>query len=439
MTALKIERINGMLLSEETLWKFFPRGQSNLDTIKDKVQLIVDTVQKGKDNAIKEFTKQFDKINLSETPLRVTEEEIDKAFELIPASVTGALKTAKINIEKFHAAQIREEWSIETSKGVKAGQIMRPIESVGLYIPGGKAVYPSSVLMEAIPAKVAGVKKLILCSPPQKDGNVDPAILVAARLCEVDYIFRCGGAQAIAGMAYGTESIPNVQKIVGPGNKWVAAAKQLVSHVCAIDNPAGPSEILLVVDGNVNPKWAAFDLLAQAEHGPDNVAILLSDNEKIIEQILTELSIITENSPRKDLIEKNLNDYGLVITANNTEEILRVINMIAAEHLQLSVVNPRDLLPDIYNAGAIFLGEYSPVPLGDYCAGTNHVLPTAGYAKTYSGLSTLDFVKIIDVLDCSKEGLRNLAPTLKEIARFEGLDGHIDAVLERLDEGSGKK
>ena len=316
---------------------------------------------------------------------------------------------------------------------------MRPLERVGLYIPGGKAVYPGTVLMTAVPAKVAGVKELIICFPPQLDGKVASAILVAARLCGVDHVYRCGGAQAIAGMAYGTETITKVQKIVGPGNKWVAAAKQLVATECAIDNPAGPSEVLVVVDETTNSEWAAYDLLAQAEHGPDNVAILLSDNATKTEEIISKLWELINSSDRNEILTQNLIEKGLIIELYSDDpdfrqqERLRMINLVAAEHLHVEIQNSPALLPLIKNAGAIFLGPFSPVPLGDYCAGTNHVLPTSGYARFYSGLSTFDFVKVMDVLDCTPTGLMNLEAILTPIANFEGLGGHRDTVKARAD------
>lgn len=426
-----IKKINGNQLNESNIGQYLPRGQENLDKVLPIVRDILHQVKTRGNDAILEYTKKFDKLP-DGVPLEVTEKDIDLAFQHTTPELITALKNAKLNIEKFHKAQIREEWFIETSAGVKTGQIMRPLERVGLYIPGGQAVYPSSVLMTAAVAKIAGVKELVLCSPPQKDGEIASAILVAAKLCGVDKIFRCGGAQAIAGMAYGTQTIPKVQKIVGPGNKWVAAAKQLVNDVCAIDNPAGPSEILLVVDEKSNPLWAAYDLLAQSEHGPDNVSVLLSPNEKIANDILVQLNKIVSNSPRKDIIADNFTRLSLIIIEPIKTEMLRLINLVATEHLHLHIQGAKDWLPKINNAGAIFLGPNSPVPLGDYCAGTNHVLPTVGYARFYSGLSTFDFMKVIDVLDCSADGLKQLAPILKPIAEFEGLDGHRDAVFVRL-------
>jgi histidinol dehydrogenase len=428
---LSIRNIRGAALTEATIGQYLPRGQENLEKIKEDVEKILQDVRANGDKAINAYTQKFDGIDMTNRGIEVSEEEINAAFNQVKPELVEALKKAKGNIEKFHRAQIREDWFIETMPGVRTGQIMRPIQRAGLYVPGGTAVYPSSVLMEAVPAKVAGVEQLILCSPPQKDGQVASAILVAARICGVNKIFRCGGAQAVAGMAYGTESIPKVQKIVGPGNKWVAAAKQLVSNECAIDNPAGPSEILLIADETTNPEWAAYDLLAQAEHGPDNVAVLLSGSEEINLRILTALEELVNSSGRSSILVDNLNKYGLSIVAKSEEQILELINLISTEHLHIQTKDPQKWLPLIKNAGAIFLGGYSPVPLGDYCAGTNHVLPTAGYAKVYSGLSSFDFMKFMDVLDCNATGLNELAEILKPIAEFEGLTGHRDAVLAR--------
>jgi histidinol dehydrogenase len=431
-SSFTIKKVKGEDLNESNIGQFLPRGQENLDTVLPIVREILSQVKIRGNEAILEYTRKFDKLPDGKS-LEVTATDIDNAFQHTSPELIVALKKAKENIEKFHKAQIRDEWFIETSNGVKTGQIMRPLQRVGLYIPGGQAVYPSSVLMTAAVAKIAGVKELILCSPPQKDGEIASAILVAAKICGVDKIFRCGGAQAVAGMAYGTKTIPKVQKIVGPGNKWVAAAKQLVNDVCAIDNPAGPSEILLVVDENSDPLWSAYDLLAQAEHGPDNVSVLLAPSEAVANPILDQLKKIVSESPRNAIIADNLTRLSLVIVEPLKIEMIRIINLIATEHLHLHISNAKEWLPEINNAGAIFLGPYSPVPLGDYCAGTNHVLPTVGYARFYSGLSTFDFMKMIDILDCSQGGLKNLAPTLKEIAEFEGLIGHRDAVLARIE------
>ncbi len=430
---IQIRRINGKDLTEDTVSQFLVRGAEGLEEIKDTVQSILFDVKSNGDSALKQYTEKFDNIDYSQLEIRVSEEEIDEAFEMLDESLIEALKEAKQNIHKFHKAQYRSDWFIEIQDGVKAGQLMRPISDVGLYVPGGKAVYPSSVLMTAVPAKVAGVKRLVVCSPPQADGKVSSEILVASRLCEVDEVLRIGGAQAIGALAYGTESIKPVQKIVGPGNKWVAAAKQLVANVCGIDNPAGPSEVLVIDDGSYPPKWSAFDILAQSEHGPDNVSILLSESWETIEAILEELNQIVEFSPRREYVQDNLEKFGLIIDSNNPNETLRLLNLIAAEHLQLNVKDARDWLPKIQNAGAVFLGGNSPVPLGDYCAGTNHVLPTAGYARMYSGLSLLDFVKVMDVLECEPKGLQDLYQIMKPIAEFEGLVGHRDCVKVRLE------
>jgi histidinol dehydrogenase len=432
-----IQQISSMELTEATIKNYLPRAQEHIGDIVDKVRQILDRVKKEGDSAIQDLSLQFDRIDpnkkdaFRKLPLRITPQEIQDAYAATDPALIDALKRAKANIEKFHAGQLHKEWEIETVPGVRTGQIFRPLERVGLYIPGGQAVYPSTVLMTAAVAKIAGVPELVLCSPPQADGTVASAILVAADLCKVDYIFRCGGAQAIAGMAYGTKSIPPVMKIVGPGNKWVAAAKQAVSGICAIDNPAGPSEILLVVDENTNPEWAAYDMLAQIEHGPDNVAVCLSQSQGILNKISGALTYLVEKSPRKAILEENLKKYGLYIKAMSQKEMIRIINIIAAEHLHLNLADARKLLPEIRNAGAVFLGPYSPVPLGDYCAGTNHVLPTAGYARFYSGLSTRDFIKEMDVLECNREGLGELAKILQPIADFEGLPAHRDAVLIR--------
>lgn len=423
-------------LTEQNIAQFLPRGQENLDTIKPTVSTIIQNVQTQGDVALIEYTQKFDKVDLTALGIEVSELEFEEAKKQMTPELRNALDQAKKNIETFHSAQIHPDWSIETQTGVNTGQIFRPLERVGLYIPGGLAVYPSTVLMTAIPAKVAGVKDIILCSPPQKDGKVASAILYAARLCGVSKVYRCGGAQAIAAMAYGTNTIRPVQKIVGPGNKWVAAAKQIISTKCAIDNPAGPSEVLVAVDCTTNAEYAAWDLFAQIEHGPENVAVLLSQDSTKTREIIENLEKIVSTNPRREIVEKNLRAYSLIIELTEPEiielEMIRIINLIAPEHLHLESQSAKKMIPKINNSGAIFIGPYSPVPLGDYCAGTNHVLPTAGYARMYSGLSSYDFGKFIDVLECSPQGIVKLEKILTPIAEFEGLKGHRDAVQSRV-------
>lgn len=431
--------IEGNKFLEDGVDKYLPRSAIQLESVKDEVKKYIDDVKNQGDLAVIKYTAQFDKINLKENEIKVTPQEIKTAYTFVSQELITALKSAIVNIKKFHKAQIRESWEIETSEGVKVGQIYRPLESVGLYIPGGRAAYPSTVIMTAIPAQVAGVNNIILCSPPNnleingvKYSGIVPSVLVAANECGIKNIYKVGSAWAIAAMAYGTKTIPKVQKIIGPGNKYVNAAKLIVKDIVSIDNPAGPSEIGIIADETANPEYVAYDLISQVEHDPDNVGVLISSSLKLIEATIKELEKTIKIAPRKDIILRSLKEYGLAIKTKDLAESIRVSNEFAPEHLEILTKGPKSVMKDIVNAGAIFLGENSPVPLGDYCAGSNHVLPTGGSSKRYSGLSTMEFLKIIDYVDCSKKGLENLASILSPIAEFEGLPGHNDAVKIRL-------
>jgi len=323
---------------------------------------------------------------------------------------------------------------MEIAEGVTLGQVTRPLASVGIYVPGGKAAYPSSVLMCAIPAKVAGVKKIIVCSPPGKSGDVNPALLVAVDIAGVSELYRVGGAQAIAAMAYGTGTVPKVDKIVGPGNVFVTAAKLEVSKDVAIDIPAGPSEVLIIADETGKASYIASDLLAQAEHDPQAWAILLTSSEALASAVKEEVYRQMKSLSRTEIINSSIQKRGLIVIVRNIEEAIDYTNMIAPEHLQIQTKNPSEVLSKIQNAGAVFLGDYSPVAFGDYSSGLNHVLPTAGYAKIYSGLSSLDFVKTMNFLQCSKEGYRNLKETAVTLAEMEGFDAHAKSVTIREEE-----
>jgi histidinol dehydrogenase len=418
-------------ISEGNISDFIPRTTTQLDEIKENVLSIINEVKLNGDNALVKFTKTYDDVELAQSEIRVTDDEITDAYEKIDNKLLEALRYAKKNIIKFHKAQIREDWTIEIERGVNAGQVYRPLDSVGIYIPGGRAIYPSTVLMTATPAYVAGVKNIILCSPPQKNKKMASEIIVAAKEFGIDKLFKVGGAQAISAMTYGTETIPKVQKVIGPGNKWVNAAKQLLSNEISIDNPAGPSEILIIADDHANFKYVILDLLSQLEHDPDNIGIIITDSEELIKKIENNLVDYVNHSIRKDIIENALKNNSLVIKARDLEDCIKLSNIIAPEHLEILIDNPRRLLPEIKNAGAIFIGPYSPVPLGDYSAGTNHVLPTGGKAKNYSGLNVYDFLKIIDILECDKKGLKKLSNSTSTIAEFEGFFAHRKSIEER--------
>ena len=421
-------------LKEATLRQVVNRGKSDLPTIATSVKKIIDDVREQGDKALLQYTEKFDKVRLSPSKLKVDEREIKEAYKKLEKNQVTALKKAATNIAKFHKEQLREKWTMQIVDGVTVGQVIRPLSSVGVYAPGGKAAYPSSVLMCAIPARVAGVENIIVCSPPGKSGDVNPALLVAADIAGVKEIYRVGGAQAIAAMAYGTETVPKVDKIVGPGNVFVTAAKLEVNRDVAIDVPAGPSEVLILADESGNASFIASDLLAQAEHDPQAWAILLTSSETLASAVKREVYRQMESLSRTEVIRSSIQKGGLIVIVQDIEEAIEYANQIAPEHLQIQTKNPTEVLSKIQNAGAIFLGKYSPVAFGDYSSGLNHVLPTTGYARFYSGLSTLDFVKTMNFLQCSEEGYQNLKETAVTIAEMEGFDGHAKSVSIRENE-----
>ena len=423
---------NSEEISEENISQFIPRTATELDSIRESVNDIINDVRVNKDKALLEYSKKFDNVVLNASEFQVVEDEINEAYDIIDGNLLEALRYAKKNLTKFHQAQKREEWSIEIEEGVSAGQVYRPLDSVGIYVPGGKAIYPSTVLMAATPAVVAGVKDIIICTPPQKNKKIAPEILVAAREFGISEIFKVGGAQAIAAMTFGTEIIPKVQKIVGPGNKWVNVAKQLLSTHVAIDTPAGPSEILIIADDSANYKQVIVDFLSQIEHDPENMGVIVTTSQDLVDNIKKNINSFVEKTKRKDIIKSALKENSLIVKAKDIEECIRVSNIIAPEHLEILTNNPKEVLRKITSAGAIFLGQYTPVPLGDYSAGTNHILPTGGNAKRYSGLNVYDFLKIIDVLECNKNGLKTLSESAMTIAQFEGLFEHKKSIEERL-------
>ncbi|MBD3197950.1 MAG: histidinol dehydrogenase [Candidatus Lokiarchaeota archaeon] len=408
-----------------------PRTSSQINNLQYDVMEIINNVILDKDAALVRYTEEFDGVSIPIEKIKVSKEEIEDSYEKISDDLLDALRYAKKNLLKFHDAQIPEDWVIEIEENVNIGQIYRPIESVGIYIPGGRAIYPSTVLMAAVPAKVTGVEKIILCSPPQKNGNIAPEILVAANECEIANIFKVGGVQAIAAMAHGTESIPNVLKVIGPGNKWVNAAKVLLSNIIAIDSPAGPSEILIIADLSAKSSFVIRDFLSQIEHDPDNIGIIVTPSDDLIEKIENEIGEYISNSKRKAIIETALKN-SIIVKTDNLDECVELSNEIGPEHLEIMTENPKELMKHVRNAGAIFLGSFSPVPLGDYSAGTNHILPTGGNAKVYSGLSVFDFMKSIDYLECNKNGLEILSKSAMIMAEFEELYEHSNAIKERL-------
>jgi len=419
---------------EEILDQVVNRGKVDLSSISSPVKKIIRDIRENGDDALLRYTEKLDKVCLSRSKLKVAEREIKKAYKKLETSQTNALKKAALNIEHFHKKQIKDVWSIETAKGVTVGQVTRPLSSVGVYAPGGKASYPSSVLMCVTPAKVAGVEKIVVCSPPGKTGNINPALLVAADIAGATEIYRVGGAQAIAAMAYGTETVPKVDKIVGPGNVYVTAAKLEVSKDVAIDVPAGPSEILIIADETANASFIASDLLAQAEHDFQAWAILITTSKDLALAVKGEVYKQMESLSRTETVQSSIQTGGLIVIVKNIEEAVEYANSIAPEHLQIQTKAPRKVFNKIQNAGAVFLGDYSPVAFGDYSSGLNHVLPTGGYAKIFSGLSTWDFVKTINFLQCSRQGYLNLKRTTVVLAKMEGFDGHVRSVSIRGEE-----
>ena len=415
---------------EKELNRLLDRGKADMSAIVSTVRAIIADVKEEGDQALLKYTEKFDKVRLTPAKLRVSEKEFKEAHSKLDEKQVDALRKAADNIAAFHKKQLRAKWTMQIAEGVTLGQVTRPLASVGVYAPGGKASYPSSVLMSAIPAKVAGVGSVVVCSPPGKSGDVDPALLVAADIAGVTEFYRVGGAQAIASMAYGTSTVQNVDKIVGPGNVYVTAAKLEVNRDVAIDVPAGPSEVLVIADKTANASYIAADLLAQAEHDPQAWAILLTTSKKLSKAVQEEVSTQMESLSRIDIIKSSL-QKGLIVTVTDIEEATELSNMMAPEHLQIQTKAPDNVFSKIRNAGAVFLGSYSPVTFGDYSSGLNHVLPTAGYAKIYSGLSSLDFIKTMNFLECSKEGYKNLKETAITIAEMEGFDAHANAVSIR--------
>jgi histidinol dehydrogenase len=420
--------------TRETWKELVQRPQLELGFLESAVRNILNRVKRSGDTALRELTLQFDKIEIGQ--LQVTEKEISDAVESLKPKLRAAIEVAAANIEKFHASQRRDVLEIETTKGVLCWRKAVAIDRVGIYIPGGTAPLFSTVLMLGTPAKLAGCREVVLCTPPDKSGNINPAILFAAKLVGVTKIFKVGGAgaQAIAAMAYGTESIPSVYKIFGPGNQFVTKAKQLVTEDgVAIDMPAGPSEVLILADETSNPKYVAADLLSQAEHGEDSQVVLVLLKKNLEEQIQKEISQQLNLLPRKIIAEKSLANSRIILFDVEAEAI-QFINQYAPEHLIINTKDPDTIASQIINAGSVFLGNFSPEAVGDYASGTNHTLPTNGYAKAYAGVSLESFLKYITFQKLSQEGLRTLGPVVEEMAEAEELVGHKMAIRVRLDD-----
>ncbi len=415
----------------QTEWAaLLERPHRDASELRETVQTVLEQIRQGGDAAVKEFELKFDKVKLDS--LAVTEVELDEAEKLVSEELKDALKLAHANIEKFHAAQKFVGEKVESAPGVVCWQKSVPIETVGLYIPGGTAPLFSTVLMLATPAKIAGCQEIVLCTPPNKEGKVHPAILMAAKVAGVSKIFKAGGVQAIGAMAYGTESVPKVSKIFGPGNQFVMAAKQQVSlHEVAIDMPAGPSEVAVVADDTANPVFVAADLLSQAEHGVDSQSILITTSESMAEKVNAEVERQLALLPRKEMTEKSL-QYSKIVVVRDLEDALKMTNEYAPEHLILAVEDYLSFGNRVVNAGSVFLGNYSCESAGDYASGTNHTLPTSGYAKAYSGVNLDSFCRKITFQELSAEGVRSIGHAVELMAEAEQLDAHKNAMTFRI-------
>ncbi|NLO02566.1 MAG: histidinol dehydrogenase [Bacteroidales bacterium] len=416
---------------EKKLWPdILKRPVFDVSGLFESVQSILDEIERNGDKALRELTYKFD--GFMPENLEVSEEEFISAGKMVDPALKEAIKLAANNIETFHSAQKCELNKIETMPGVSCWQKSVAIENAGLYIPGGTAPLFSTVLMLAIPARIAGCKEIIMCTPPGKDGSVNPAVLFAARYAGVKKVFRLGGVQAVGAMAFGTESVPKADKIFGPGNQYVTAAKQLVSlsHT-AVDMPAGPSEVMVVADRSADPSFVASDLLSQAEHGTDSQVVLITDSPDLVEKVTKEISLQLEKLPRKKLAEQSL-ENSVIIVLNNEEFMADIINTYAPEHLILSTINCHELAEKVVNAGSVFLGNLTPESAGDYASGTNHTLPTNGWARAYSGVNLDSFMKKITFQEISGEGLINIGPAIELMAEAELLAGHKNAVTLRL-------
>ena len=413
-------------LTEDTrkdiLQNLLKRSPNNYGEFEGRVNAIIEEVRNNRDQAVFNYTKQFDGADINAGNILVTEEEIAEAYEQVDTTLLAVIRKSLVNIKKYHEKQVQNSW-FTTEDGIILGQKVTALATVGVYVPGGKAVYPSSVLMNVLPAKVAGVDRIVMCTPPGKDGKVYPSTLVAAKEAGVDEIYKVGGAQAIAAMAFGTESVPKV----------VALAKKAVFGYVSIDSIAGPSEILVLADETANPCYVAADLLSQAEHDEMASAILITTSQKLAEEVSAEIDQFVAELSRKEIIQKSLDNYGYILVADNMEEAIDTVNAIASEHMEIVTADPFHVMTKIRNAGAIFIGEYSSEPLGDYFAGPNHVLPTNGTAKFFSALSVDDFIKKSSIISYSREALEKVHKDIEQFAECEKLTAHANSIRVRFE------
>jgi histidinol dehydrogenase len=421
--------------AEELSTDWFKRQKADpqeAQQLEDNVKAIIKQVKENGDNALIELAEKFDKAKLTHKTLVVRSEEIKEAYTKTSSDQISALRFMKERVSTFQKQLLAQPEVKTLDNGISVQTILRPIESVGCYVPGGQAAYPSTLVMTTVPAKIAGVPRIVVCSPPDAKGKVNPLVLAAADICGVDEVYKVGGAQAIASLAYGTKAIKPVRKIVGPGNKYVTEAKVLVSTDVAIDMPAGPSEVLVLADELADARFIAYDMISQAEHGGDSVAGLITTSQKLAENVQKKLAELAASTERSEKISESLSKYGFLIVCNKVDEMVRLANQFAPEHLEVMTANARELAEKLI-AGLILIGSYSPVPLSDYLSGTNHVLPTGGFAQSFSGLSVLDFMRRVSIVESSRTGLERVKDSMKILTDAENLPNHYKALAARLE------
>lgn len=419
--------------TKDILENLLKRSPNQYGSYETAVREILAKIQEEGDGALFAYTKKFDRAEITEQNVRVTDEEIREAYETVDPALVDVIRKSLVNIRNYHEKQKQNSWFTSSEDGTMLGQKVTPLEKVGVYVPGGKAVYPSSVLMNIVPAKVAGVDRIIMTTPPGPDGKVNPSTLVAANEAGADEIYKAGGAQAIGALAYGTQSIPKVDKIVGPGNIFVALAKKAVYGHVSIDSIAGPSEILVLADDSANPRFVAADLLSQAEHDELASAILITTSRELAEKVSCEVDEFVKRLSRKEIIQKSLDQFGYILLAETMDQAVEAANAIASEHIEIVTRNPFEVMMKVRNAGAIFIGEYSSEPLGDYFAGPNHVLPTNGTAKFFSPLSVDDFIKKSSIVYYSREALKKIHKDVEQFAASEQLTAHANSIAVRFE------
>ena len=419
--------------TKDILEDLLKRSPNNYGNYEAAVAEILNKVRTEGDSALFAYTREFDKTEITKETIQVTEEEIREAYDAVDPALVDVIRKALVNIRNYHERQKQNSWFTSSEEGTMLGQKVTPLQRVGVYVPGGKAVYPSSVLMNIVPAKVAGVDRIVMTTPPGKDGKVNPSTLVAAREAGADEIYKAGGAQAVGALAYGTESIPKVDKIVGPGNIFVALAKKAVYGHVSIDSIAGPSEILILADDSADPRFVAADLLSQAEHDELASAILITTSRELAEKVSYEVDEFVKVLSRREIIRKSLDNFVYIMIAENMDEAIEAANAIASEHMEIVTKNPFEVMMKVRNAGAIFIGEYSSEPLGDYFAGPNHVLPTNGTAKFFSPLSVDDFVKKSSIVYYSREALKKIHKDIEQFASSEQLTAHANSIAVRFE------